>query len=253
MIENQLRTTQIVAAYVRKNLIRTDQIAGLINSVHSTLSGLSNQFVEEPPRVPAVSIRRSVHADYIICIECGFKGKILKGHLQSRHGLSVTQYRSRWKLSAAHPMTAANYSERRSQLAKSLGLGRGPATPAAILEAAPEVAPEKPTRRRAARKAAKTRTIAKKASAKTTTKKASAKTTTKKASSKTSAKKASGQKASSSARAKKVSGQTANSGTRAKRASSKTSAKTASNRSRSRKPAARATSKAASVPEVATA
>jgi predicted transcriptional regulator len=244
MIENQLRTTQIVAAYVRKNLIRTDQIAGLINSVHSTLSGLSNQFVEEPPRVPAVSIRRSVHADYIICIECGFKGKILKGHLQSRHGLSVTQYRSRWKLSAAHPMTAANYSERRSQLAKSLGLGRGPATPAAILEAAPEVAPEKPTRRRAARKAAKTRTIAKKASAKTTTKKAS---------SKTSAKKASGQKASSSARAKKVSGQTANSGTRAKRASSKTSAKTASNRSRSRKPAARATSKAASVPEVATA
>ena len=118
MIENQLRTTQIVAAYVRRNLIQTDQIAGLINSVHSTLSGLGNDVVEEPPRVAAVSIRRSVHTDYLICIECGFKGKMLKGHLQSRHGLSVAEYRSRWKLSSGYPVTAANYSERRSQLAQ---------------------------------------------------------------------------------------------------------------------------------------
>jgi predicted transcriptional regulator len=81
--DQQRRTSLIVAAYVRKNLISTDQIAGLINSVHSTLSGLGNEVIEEPPRVPAVSIRRSVHADYIICIECGYKGKMLKRHLQS--------------------------------------------------------------------------------------------------------------------------------------------------------------------------
>jgi len=169
IVENQQRlTSQIVVAYVRKNLIPTDQIASLINSVHSTLSGLGNEVVEEPPRVPAVSVRRSVHADYIICIECGHKGKMLKRHLQSRHGLSVTQYRSRWKLSSDYPTTAANYSEHRSQLAKSIGLGRRPAQPAAIPAAAraPATTPEKPARRRSASKANKTPASAKKASAK---------------------------------------------------------------------------------------
>src|ERR1700692_3701822 len=133
IVENQQHlTSQIVAAYVRKNLIPTDQIAGLINSVHLTLSGLGNEVVEEPPRVPAVSVRRAVHADYLICIECGYKGKMLKRHLQSRHGLSVAQYRSRWKLSSDYRTTAANYSERRSRLAKSIGLGPGPAQPAVL-------------------------------------------------------------------------------------------------------------------------
>src|ERR1700716_3596473 len=124
--DQQRRTSQNVAAYVRKNLIPTDQIGGLISSVHSTLSGLGNEVVEEPPRVPAVSVRRSVHADYIICIECGYKGKMLKRHLQSRHGLSVAQYKTRWKLPSDYPMTAPDYSEQRSQLAKQIGLGRGP-------------------------------------------------------------------------------------------------------------------------------
>ena len=104
--ENQHRTTQIVAAYVRKNLIPTDQIAGLINSVHSTLSGLGNEVIEEPPRVPAVSIRRSVRPDHIICIECGYKVKMIKRHLQSRHGLSVSQYRTGWRLSSDCPASA---------------------------------------------------------------------------------------------------------------------------------------------------
>src|SRR5258707_13556838 len=146
--DQQRRTAQIVAAYVRKNLIQTDQIAGLINSVHSTLSGLGKEVVEEPPRVPAVSVRRSVHADFIICIECGYKGKMLKRHLQSRHGLSVAQYKLRWKLSSDHPMTAPDYSERRSKFAKSIGLGRGLARSTGIPEAppAPETTPEKPAR-----------------------------------------------------------------------------------------------------------
>jgi predicted transcriptional regulator len=142
IVENQRRTTQIVAAYVRKNLIQTDQIAGLINSVHSTLSGLGKEVVEEPPRVPAVSVRRSVHADYIICIECGYKGKMLKRHLQSRHGLSVAQYKTRWKLPSDYSTTAANYSEQRSQLAKQIGLGRTRALSAATTTT------EKPSRRR---------------------------------------------------------------------------------------------------------
>src|SRR3981081_1228280 len=97
--EEQRRTSQIVAAYVRKNLIPTDQIAGLINSVHSTLRDLGNPpVIEEPPRVPAVSVRRSVYADSLLCIDCVHKGQMLKRHLQVRHGLSVAQYRMRWKL-----------------------------------------------------------------------------------------------------------------------------------------------------------
>jgi predicted transcriptional regulator len=175
MIENQRHTTQIVAAYVRKNFIPTDQIAGLISSVHTTLSGLGNEVVEEPPRVPAVPIRRSVHADHIVCIECGFKGKMLKGHLQSRHGLSVAQYRSRWKLSSDYPTTATNYSEQRSRLAKSIGLGRGRAQPASTPAPAPETTTEKPARRRAVSKATRSRSIANKASPKKVSPKTSAK------------------------------------------------------------------------------
>jgi predicted transcriptional regulator len=143
--DDQRRTSQIVEAYVRKNLITTDQIAGLINSVHSTLSGLGNEVVEEPAHVPAVTVRRSVRPDYIICIDCGYKGKMLKRHLQSKHGLSVSQYRTRWKLPSDYPTTAANYSERRSQLAKGFGLGRKRGNPGSISAAAltSVVTPEK--------------------------------------------------------------------------------------------------------------
>ena len=164
--DQQRRTSQIVAAYVRKNLIPTEQIGSLIASVHSTLSGLGNEVVEEPPRVPAVSVRRSVHADYIICIDCGYKGQMLKRHLQSRHGLSVDQYRRRWNLSSEYPTTAPNYSEYRSQLAHSLGLGRGRPKPEAS-------ATDKPPRRRTASKTTRTRTTATKASSKSSVKKAS--------------------------------------------------------------------------------
>jgi predicted transcriptional regulator len=180
-VENQRRTTQIVAAYVRRNPIPTDQIGGLITSVHSTLSGLGNEVVEEPPRIPAVSIRRSVRPDHIICIECGYQGKMIKRHLQSRHGLSVSEYRTRWKLSSDYPTTAANYSERRSQLAKSLGLGRGRALSATRSATArvPETTPEKPARRHSASKPARTLTSAKK----TSPKKASARISASKATS----------------------------------------------------------------------
>jgi predicted transcriptional regulator len=167
IVDHQRRTTQIVAAYVRKNLIPSDQIAGLINSVHSTLRNLGNPpVIEEPPRVPAVSVRRSVHADYLICIDCGYKGQMLKRHLQVRHGLSVAQYRMRWKLPSDYSTTAANYSEQRSQLAKTIGLGRRRAQPAALPASGSAPAIEKPARRSSAGKTARTRTSATKASPK---------------------------------------------------------------------------------------
>ena len=181
IVDNQRRTSQIVAAYVRKNLIPTDQIAGLINSVYSTLSGLGNEVVEEAPPVPAVSVRRSVRPDHIICIDCGYKGKMLKRHLQSRHGLSVVQYKRRWNLSSDYPMTAPNYSEQRAQFAKKIGLGRTPAQSAALPAIAPATTTEKPVRRSAG-KATGSRTSAKKASPKTDAKNATLRASTKKVS-----------------------------------------------------------------------
>jgi predicted transcriptional regulator len=119
-------TTNIVAAYVRRNQIGADQLPTLISTVHQALVGLGKPAAEtEVGRAPAVPIRRSVHRDYVVCLECGWRGLTLRRHLTSRHGSSIDQYRARWNLSREHPITAPSYSERRSGLAKELGLGRG--------------------------------------------------------------------------------------------------------------------------------
>ena len=70
-------------------------------------------------------LRRSVQRDAVVCLECGWKGKMLRRHLSTRHGLTGEQYLKRWNLPSEHPLTAPNYSEQRSSLAKELGLGRG--------------------------------------------------------------------------------------------------------------------------------
>ena len=108
-----------------RNQIASDQLAALISTVHQALASLG----KPPPeasveRTPAVPIRRSGHRDYVVCLECGWRGQILRRHLATGHGLSVEQYRARWNLPRQHPMTAPGYSERRSGLAKQIGLGR---------------------------------------------------------------------------------------------------------------------------------
>ena len=119
-------TTNIVAAYVRRNQIGADQLPVLISTVHLALVGLGKPAAEtEVERTPAVPIRQSVHRDYVVCLDCGWRGQMLKRHLATGHGLSVEQYRVRWTLPREHPMTAPSYSERRSGLAKQIGLGRG--------------------------------------------------------------------------------------------------------------------------------
>jgi predicted transcriptional regulator len=123
---NRELTSTIVAAYVRCNQIGSDQLATLISTVHQALVGLGKPAAEvDGERTPAVPIRRSVHRDYVVCLECGWRGQMLKRHVATGHGLSVDQYRARWNLPREHPMTAPGYSERRSSLAKQIGLGRG--------------------------------------------------------------------------------------------------------------------------------
>ena len=117
---------KIVGAYVRRNQVPPDQLAALISTVHQALGGLGKPAIEPVvERTPAVSIRRSVHRDYVICLDCGWRGQMLRRHVTTAHGLSVEQYRARWNLPADHAMTAPGYSERRSTMAKQIGLGRG--------------------------------------------------------------------------------------------------------------------------------
>jgi predicted transcriptional regulator len=137
-------TTNIVAAYVRHNQIGSDRLPVLISTVHQALVGLGKPAAEsEVERTPAVAIRQSVHRDYVVCLDCGWRGQMLKRHLATGHGLSVEQYRVRWALPREHPMTAPSYSERRSGLAKQIGLGRGRGRRASR-EEAESAAPETP-------------------------------------------------------------------------------------------------------------
>jgi predicted transcriptional regulator len=113
---------EIVAAYAENHHLSGDQLAALISTVHAALVSPSVQ--PEPERTPAVSIRRSVQRDYVVCLDCGWRGQTLRRHLATRHQLSPTEYRTRWGLSTEHPLTAPGYSERRSEFAKQIGLGR---------------------------------------------------------------------------------------------------------------------------------
>jgi predicted transcriptional regulator len=122
---NRELTAEIVAAYVRRNQITADQLASLISTVHQALADLDKPAKEAVvERTPAVSIRRSVQRDFVVCIECGWRGKMVRRHLGTAHGLTVDAYRARWNLSRDHAMVAPAYSERRSTLALELGLRR---------------------------------------------------------------------------------------------------------------------------------
>lgn len=119
-------TTLIVAAYVAHNNVPRGDLVGLVASTHAALAKLGGEPEELPaaPLVPAVSIRKSVTPDAIICLEDGKKFKSLKRHLSSKFDLTPEQYRAKWGLPADYPMVAPNYAEARSALARSMGLGR---------------------------------------------------------------------------------------------------------------------------------
>lgn len=116
--------TTIVAAYLSHNTVAPEQIPNIINTVSNALSAVGAPASEETePQKPAVSIRKSVQPDYIICLEDGKKLKVLKRHLKSAFGMTPNEYRAKWGLSADYPMVAPRYAEQRSAFAKSIGLG----------------------------------------------------------------------------------------------------------------------------------
>ena len=119
-------TAEVVSAYVGNNAVAASDMGNVIRDVFSSLksaAGEPEQPVAEKPK-PAVSVRKSLGHDYLICLEDGKKFKSLKRHLKTHYNLSPEQYREKWGLAADYPMVAPAYAERRSQLAREMGLGQ---------------------------------------------------------------------------------------------------------------------------------
>jgi len=114
----------IVAAFVSNNKLSPSEVPQLILSVHKALMEAGAPTAEpDPAPTPAVSIKKSITPDHLISLEDGKKYKSLKRHLTSR-GMTPDEYRTKWGLPKDYPMVAASYSAQRSNLAKTLGLGR---------------------------------------------------------------------------------------------------------------------------------
>jgi len=149
---NRLLTAKIVGSYLRHQIVGASELPPLISSVNRGLSEAGRPSPSEELRTPAVSVRQSVRHDYVVCLDCGYRGKTLRRHISSRHGLNSDEYLKRWGLRQNHPLTAPAYSEHRSVLAKELGLGRKPKTEAAESAA---VFPASPKPRRTSRSRSK--------------------------------------------------------------------------------------------------
>jgi predicted transcriptional regulator len=125
-------TADIASAYVSNNSVSASDLPALIKNIHGALSGAGGE-PEKPVEVkaPAVSIKKSITDEYLICLEDGRRFKSLKRHLRTKYNLSPEEYRAKWNLPKDYPMVAPAYADARSKLAKQMGLGQGGRKPAA--------------------------------------------------------------------------------------------------------------------------
>jgi predicted transcriptional regulator len=118
---------KVVAAYTSNNPLPKNELPDLILAIHSAVERLGKKtetaLVQAEVRLPAVSVRKSVTPDYLICLEDGKRFRSMRRHLKLL-GLTPEQYREKWNLPSDYPMVAPNYAAQRSALAKKLGLGR---------------------------------------------------------------------------------------------------------------------------------
>jgi predicted transcriptional regulator len=121
-------TAEIVSAHVSHNAVPTAEVANFITQTHAALQEVAHGTArkDEAKPVPAVSVRASIKPDYLVCLEDGKRLKMLKRYLAARYEMTPEDYRRKWGLPADYPMVAPNYAKRRSELAKSIGLGRKP-------------------------------------------------------------------------------------------------------------------------------
>jgi predicted transcriptional regulator len=141
-------TAEIVSAHVGNNSVTSGDVAGLIQSVFETLSGLGSEAAAPAALTPAVPIKRSVTDDYLICLEDGKKLKMLKRHLMTAYEMTPEQYRAKGGLKVDYPMVAPNYALKRQELAKKIGLGQKPRLVQPV--PAPKAVPRKPRAKKAA-------------------------------------------------------------------------------------------------------
>jgi predicted transcriptional regulator len=122
--------TGIVSSYVSHNQVPMSEVPTILKSVHSVLAGLVSGTAAEGTAAgkPAVSVKKSIGDDFIICLEDGKKLKMLKRYLRSNYNMSPEEYRAKWGLPADYPMVAPAYARQRSEFAKKIGLGRVPAS-----------------------------------------------------------------------------------------------------------------------------
>jgi predicted transcriptional regulator len=122
-------TAEIVAAHTSNNTVGIPDLPTVIQQVFTTLAALNADggqgHLSIRPK-PAIAINKSITEDYIVCLEDGKKLQMLKRHLKTVYNLSVEQYRERWGLPADYPVVAPNYAKRRSEIAKTSGLGMSP-------------------------------------------------------------------------------------------------------------------------------
>ena len=118
-------TSEIVSSHVSNNAVNQNDLTTMIQTVFTTLEGLSGP-KEEPVEElkPAVSIKRSVTDEYIVCLEDGKKLKMLKRYIRTNFSMTPDEYRAKWGLPHDYPMVAPNYAKQRSEFAKTIGLGR---------------------------------------------------------------------------------------------------------------------------------
>lgn len=118
---------EVVAAYVANNSLPIADLPSLIRSVRGALESLGRGPTESAPpvekREPAVSIRKSITPDFLVCLDDGKSFKSLRRHLATL-GMTPDEYRAKWGLPADYPMVAPNYAAQRSEMAKKIGLGQ---------------------------------------------------------------------------------------------------------------------------------
>jgi len=146
----------IVSAYVSNNSVQAAELPALLSSIHAALTQTGPGPQEEPRTelVPAVSVKKSVTPDTIICLEDGKKFKSLKRHLRTTYNLTPEEYRTKWNLPHDYPMVAPNYAKARSELAKTMGLGQQRRKGAAPVDPGAEPAAQAMPKRAAAKAAA---------------------------------------------------------------------------------------------------
>ena len=121
-------TAEITAAFVSHNKVKGDELPKLIEAVYRTLEEIADGKANEKIKPkPAVSIRRSVRPDHIVCLEDGREYKVLKRHLRTQHGMTPDEYRAKWNLKSDYPLVAPRYAAKRARLARSIGLGKAKA------------------------------------------------------------------------------------------------------------------------------